>query len=320
MSTYGLTIPLGSIPLREHQEFLKEVERLGYEELWSAEVDGYDAFTPLALASAWVPSMGLGTAIVPAFTRGPGLVAMQAATIAALAPGRFTLGVGSSSNVIVERWNGIEFERPFQRTRDLTRFLKLALSGEKVSQEFESFTIDGFKLAIALEEPPKVLVAALREGMLKMAGREGDGAIINWLSPGDALKVVPIVGAGKRIVARIFVCPNPDADLVRSMGRRAIAAYLNVPVYAEFHRWLGRGEVLGGMWEAWRAGDRKEALAQIPDSVVDDLIVHGSPEECQARIDAYFNAGVDVAALAMMPFGISEVDAVRALAPRARRG
>ena len=63
----------------------------------------------------------------------------------------------------------------------------------------------------------------------------------------------------------------------RAGAKRAIAAYLNVPVYAQFHDWLGRGDVLRPMWEAWQAGDRKQALAAIPDSLVDELIVHGSP-------------------------------------------
>ena len=70
---------------------------------------------------------------------------------------------------------------------------------------------------------------------------------------------------------------------MRAGAKRAIAAYLNVPVYAQFHDWLGRGDVLRPMWEAWQAGDRKQALAEIPDSLVDELIVHGSPEACRAR-------------------------------------
>ena len=102
----------------------------------------------------------------------------------------------------------------------------------------------------ARREPVPILVAALREGMLRLAGREGDGAIINWLSADDVATVAPIVheagdGDAKEIVARIFVAPTDDADTVRGMGRFAIAAYLNVPVYAAFHEWLGRGELLG---------------------------------------------------------------------------
>lgn len=316
MSRYGLTIPLTSLPLTGQRSLIAELEGLGYQELWSSEVDGYDAFTPLVLGSQWAPSMSLGTAIVPAYTRGPAVIAMQSAALASIVPGAFTLGVGSSSNVIVSRWNSIAFDQPFHKTRDLVRFLQLAFSGEKVTQEFDTFAIEGFRLSVVPKTRPEILVAALREGMLKMAGMESDGAVINWLSPTDARRVIPIVGPGKKIVARIFVCPSTDTRVVRAAAKRAIAAYLNVPVYAEFHRWLGRGSELEGMWEAWGAGDRKAALAEIPDSVVDDLVVHGSGEECRRKIDEYFDAGVDVAAIAIMPFGIGEIEAIRELAPR----
>src|SRR5206468_9770899 len=130
------------------------------------------------------------------------------------------------------------------RVRDTVRFLKAALAGEKVSEEYDTFRVKGFRLGRPLPEDvpvPPVLVAALRPGMLKLAGREGDGAIINWLSADDVKTVVPYVGEGKEVVARIFCAPTEDADAARSFGRFAVAAYLNVPVYAAFHEWLGRG-------------------------------------------------------------------------------
>ncbi|MGC8465777.1 MAG: LLM class F420-dependent oxidoreductase [Acidimicrobiales bacterium] len=315
MSTYAMTIPLASKPFHEQREIYESLRSWGYEELWSSEVDGSDAFTPLVVASQCVPELKLGTAIVSSFSRGPATLAMQAASLAALAPGRFSLGIGSSSNVIVENWNAIEFARPYQRTRDVVRFLRAAWSGERIVAEYESFTISGFRLAVVPERPPEILVAALREGMLKLAGREADGAILNWLSPADAAKIVPVVGSGKKIVARIFVCPSSDASLVRKLARRSIAAYLNVPVYAEFHRWLGRTKQLSGMWEAWAQGDRQAALSEISDEVVDDLIVHGTPDQCRERINEYFQAGVDVAAIAILPYGIDEIEAARLVAP-----
>jgi probable F420-dependent oxidoreductase len=316
----GMTAPLPG-HLHTHREKLQELADLGYTDLWSAEADGADAFTPLALAAAWEPRLRLGTAIVPAFTRAPACMAQCVASLADAAPGRFAIGIGSSSNVIVERWNGVPFEEPYRRVRDVVRFLKDALSGEKVAKSYDSFTIQGFKLGVRPEEPPKILVAALREGMLRLAGREADGAIINWLSAEDVTRVAGVVrqfGEDKEIVARIFVCPSEDADAVRAGARFAIAAYLNVPVYAAFHEWLGRGDVLGGMWDAWRAGDRKAALEAIPDAVVDELVVHGSPAECRARIDQYFANGVTTSSLALLPLApYDHWEAVRALSPSA---
>ena len=317
----GMTAPLPG-HLHTHRQKLEELADFGYTDLWSAEADGADAFTPLALAAAWEPRLRLGTAIVPAFTRAPACLAQSVASMADAAPGRFAIGIGSSSNVIVERWNGVPFEEPYKRVRDVVRFLKDALSGEKVSQSYDSFTIQGFKLGVRPEQQPKILVAALREGMLKLAGREADGAIINWLSAEDVARVAEVVrpfGEDKEIVARIFVCPSTDTEAVRAGAKFAIAAYLNVPVYAAFHEWLGRGDALGGMWDAWKAGDRKAALAAIPDSVVDELVVHGSPEQCRARIDEYFANGVTTSSLALMPLApFDHWEAVRALSPSAR--
>jgi probable F420-dependent oxidoreductase len=316
----GMTVPLPG-HLHAQADGLRELADLGYTDIWSSEADGADAFTPLALAAAWEPRLRLGTAIVPAFTRAPACLAQSVASLADAAPGRFAIGVGSSSNVIVERWNGVPFVEPYQRVRDVVRFLKDALSGEKVAKRYDSFEINGFKLGVRPEVPPTILVAALREGMLRLAGREADGAIINWLSADDVTRVAGIVnaqGPDKELVARIFVCPSEQTDHVRAAGRFAIAAYLNVPVYAAFHEWLGRGPALQGMWDAWKAGDRKQALAEIPDSLVDELVVHGSPAECRAKIQRYFDNGVTTSSLAVMPFpGIDHWEAVRALSPSA---
>jgi probable F420-dependent oxidoreductase len=318
----GMTVPLPG-HLHEHRDRLIELADLGYSDIWSAEADGVDAFTPLAMAAAWEPRLRLGTAIVPAFTRSPALMAQSVASLADAAPGRFAFGIGSSSNVIVERWNGVPFVEPYKRVRDMVRFLHEAFSGDKVSTTYDTFKVDGFRLGVRPEIKPSILVAALREGMLRLAGREADGTIINWLSADDVAKVAAVVngaaaGAPREIVCRIFVCPSEDADAVRAAGKFAIAAYLNVPVYAEFHRWLGRGDQLGDMWAAWKAGDRKAAVAAIPDEVVDQLIVHGSMESCRRQIDAYFANGVTTSSLSILPLApIDHGAAVQGLAPTA---
>lgn len=319
----GMTVPLPG-HLHSHRERVIELADLGYTDLWSAEADGADGFTPLALAAAWEQRLRLGTAIVPAFTRAPACMAQSVASMADAAPGRFAIGIGSSSNVIVERWNGVPFENPYKRVRDMVRFLRDALSGEKVSASYDSFTIDGFRLGVRPEVRPPILVAALREQMLRLAGRESDGAIINWLAPEDVPTVAGVVsdaagGERREIVARVFVCPSDNSEVVRSAARFAIAAYLNVPVYARFQEWLGRGPALQGMWDAWAAGDRKAALAEISDEVVDALIVHGDPETCRRRVEQYFDNGVTTVALAVMPFDpdLDHWSAVEALAPTA---
>ena len=298
---YGITIPFTGVPLAEQRALVAGLPAAGYTDAWSSETAEADAFTPLVLASVWAPRLRLGTAIVPVFTRGPATLASSCAALAAIAPGRVAIGLGTSTEIIVNKWNGLPFESPLARVRDTVRFLRAALAGERIRERYETFTVDGFRLRLVPPEPPKLLVAALRPKMLRLAGEEADGAILNWLAPTDVPTVARYVGPGKELAARIFVIADPDPDRARAAARPLLTAYLTVDVYRRFHEWLGRGEALAAMWRAWAAGDRAGAAAAIPDQVVDELVVHGSPEQCRDRVQQYVAAGVTTPVLALVP-------------------
>jgi alkanesulfonate monooxygenase SsuD/methylene tetrahydromethanopterin reductase-like flavin-dependent oxidoreductase (luciferase family) len=138
--------------------------------------------------------------------------------------------------------------------------------------------------------------------MLALAGREADGAILNWLAAADVGRCLAAIGnPASRIVARIFVCPTENAGYARTLGRRLIAAYLSVPAYAEFHRWLGRGPQLERMWQLWQQGERAAATQAVPDELVDALVLHGSPASCRNQVYRYVEAGVQTPVIALLP-------------------
>lgn len=299
-----MTVPLSGVPLADHAPVYAALAAAGFTDLWSSEVAGTDAFTPLALAAAWQPELRLGTAVTPVFTRGPGLLAMSAAALAEAAPGRFALGIGSSSPVLVQDWNGTPFVEPYRRTRDMLRFLRAALRGEAVDERYATFSVRRFRLERPPAVPPPILLAALRPRMLRLAGAEADGVILNWLAATDLPRVLAHLGEqreGFEVAARIFVCPTEDAGYARALGRRLITNYLTVPAYAEFHRWLGRAPVLEPVWRAWAAGDRRGATAAVPDDLVDELVMHGPPEQCRSLVEEYVKAGVATPILALLP-------------------
>jgi probable F420-dependent oxidoreductase len=330
-SRWGFTFPLDAIPLAEHRDVLEEAERLGYTDVWTAEADGTDAFVPIGLAAAWSSNLRLGTAIANVFTRGPALLAMQAATAAEAAPGRFCLGIGSSSPAIVERWNGVPLRRPLERVREVLAFLRAAFAGEKASSD--ALRVRGFRLGRRLAPAPPIYVAALREKMLALAGSQADGVIINWLSPDDVTKAVAVAREAARaagrdpealdVVCRIFVLPTSDRNVARFIGGRAIAGYLTTPVYGAFHQWLGRGDILRPMLDAWQAGDRQAAVQAVPEQVIDDLFVIGDRDQCLDKIEAYCRAGVTTPVLSFLPTSLDPKELaernrslLRELAPR----
>jgi probable F420-dependent oxidoreductase len=226
------------------------------------------------------------------------------------------MGIGTSSQVAVEQWNGIAFSKPYQRSRDMLRFLREALAGGKVTREYETFSVQGFRLDPAPEVAPALALAALRPGMLRLAAAEAGIAITNWLAPKDVPRVRETAGPDCELVARIFVCPTSDVGTARFIGRRMIAAYLTVPVYAAFHQWLGRGDVIAPMLAAWNSGDRKGALEAIPDALVDELVIHGPAERCRERVAEYQAAGLDTPVIAIVPVpGLDLADTIRKLAP-----
>ena len=331
---WSLSVPLEGFSLAEHADIAREAERLGYTDAWSFEVDGVDCFSPLAVVGL-VTRMRVGTAIANVYTRGPATLASSAVGIADIAPGRFCLGIGSGSEPIVESWNGGRFHRPATRVREMAQVLRAALAGERVTFRGETLSVDGFRLSRKPSAPVPIHVAALRAGMLRVAGEVGDGAIINWLSAGDVPKSVEVVREAARkagrdpdaieITARLMINVDPPTPESETGVRRHITAYLNVPVYRAFHEWLGRTEALQPMWDAWSRGDRKAAVTAIPREVVDDLIIRGSMDEIRAHVRRYHAAGVDTAFLSLSTFEQDParkqqvlLDAMRALAPGAR--
>ena len=211
---YGITVPFAAAPARAAGPVVRELADLGYTDFWSSEADGTDGFTPLVLASQWTPDVRLGVAIVPVYTHGPAAARPdQVASLCEAAPGTLRDGRG----LLVQRDRGAMERHPVPGALPphpghgaLPADSPHRCEGHR---DLRDVRIDGFTLRRVPDPQPPILVAGLREGMLRLAGSEGDGAIINWLSADDVATVAPYVhvgGPGKEIVARIFVCPSTE--------------------------------------------------------------------------------------------------------------
>lgn len=287
MERLGLSVPT-ELPLADLPTLARRAEELGYTDAWSMEANALDAFTPLAAVAVVTRRMRLGTAIVPATTRPAGLLAMHAAAMAELAPGRFVLGLGSSTRAIVEGWFGFPFSAPVSRTRQVAQEVQALLAGERVG-------------AMKLQRPANgqvpLYLAALGPGMLRLAGEVAEGVVFFLTGPRIIPRLLEEVGKPVDSVARLIVVPGEGAD-ARMAARRSVVTYALVPYYQRSLERQGFGEEVAAIQMAWLAGDREGACRQVSDAMLDELVLVGSEDRIRDRLEDYRRAGLRTPVLA----------------------
>lgn len=282
----GLSVPVEG--MTGLPDLARTAEAMGWTDAWSMEVRELDAFTPLAVVATVTERLRLGTAIVPAFLRPPGVTAMQAAALAALAPGRFVLGLGSSTRVVVEQWHGVPFpDAPMQATREVADRVHRLLAGDRV---------DGLRLDSPPDGRVPIYLAALGPRMLRLSGEIAGGVVLFLVGPRALPDVLAQAGAADS-VERIFTFPGTGPD-VFAAARRMIVSYALVPYYARSLERQGLGEEVAAIEAAWQAGDRAGAVRCVSDAMVRELTLTGSDEDIAEGLAAYRRAGLRTPVLA----------------------
>jgi alkanesulfonate monooxygenase SsuD/methylene tetrahydromethanopterin reductase-like flavin-dependent oxidoreductase (luciferase family) len=246
---------------------------------------------------------------VGVFTRGPALLAQQAAALADASGGRFALGIGASSDRIVAGWNDTPFERPLSKVSATVDFLGIAFAGER--------TATGFKLEQPPAEPIPIILAALRGKMLRLAVEKAQGAFSNFLPLSGLPRVTEhLQGAPEdfELACRFFCLPGPREE-VEPLARFMFASYATVPVYEAFFRWLGHGEAIDEMVELWAAKDRNGACAAAPWELIEETFILGEPAEMRDRLGAYVEGGITLPVITTVTTPERQGALIEALAP-----
>jgi len=171
-------------------------EKEGFDDLWLADTGGIDPLTLLPALGMHTKKIRIGIAVVPVFTRTPAVLASTAMTISHLVPGRFVLGIGSSSHAMIEGWHGLEFSKPLTRVRETALMLRSMMLGEKSSFEGDVLRSQGYRLSPAPQGEVPLYIGALRGKMLELAGELGDGAVVNLYPREHLPEMVAHIAAG----------------------------------------------------------------------------------------------------------------------------
>jgi len=307
-------------------DWARRAEGMGYESVWIAETGGPDPFVLAGAVAQVTQRMRIGLAVSPVYIRTPATIAAASGTVSQLAPGRFILGVGSSSHAIVENWHGIPFRRPLSRVRETVTVVRAMLSGEKVKLDGKTLRTHGFRLLVPPAGPVPIYIGALRPAMLELAGEVGDGVAVNLFPPEALPNMLEHVAIGARragkdakaleVVCRQQVLVTDDKNGARELFRAALTGYFATPVYNKFAAWYGFEEEAALIAAGFQRGDRELTRKGMTDRFVDSLGIFGSLDECRERLAAYVAAGVTttiVSPLTFDPEGIRRT--IEGLAP-----
>jgi F420-dependent oxidoreductase-like protein len=246
-----------------------------------------DAVTLFAAAAATTKQIGLGTAIVPTYPRHPLALASQALVLEALAPGRFRLGLGPSHRPTIEGMFGLTMNRPLEHLREYLGILRSLLWDGSVDFSGTYFQVKA-QLPAGVEPPKTPLpISALRAGAFRLAGEISDGAL-SWVCPVPYLVNVakPALLEGAKaagrpappLIGHVPVAVGTDREAVRAAARPQLANYGRLPFYQ-------------GMFKD--AGFPVPADNTLPDALLDELVVSGTPDQIAARLHEIQDAGID---------------------------
>jgi probable F420-dependent oxidoreductase len=312
----GLALPLNlALPVKGFVDVAARAEAAGYDRLWVAEAGNNDAFGLLTAVALGTSTVGLATGVVPIYTRTPSLMAQSAGTLQDVSGGRFTLGVGVSSRMIVERWNGVPYDKPLGRIKEYVEVVRGLLAGERLDHDGAYYDVHGYFLMMNNPQPPPpIILGALNPQMLRAGSEVGDGVCLNWIGAHAVAAALDHVRSGPRETTNacfVRVCVTEDVEAVRRWARREVMSYVTVPAYRTAFGVQGWDGVTTKAMELWEAGDRKGAAASLPEEFLDTLVLAGSADDVRARFETFRAAGVDEP-VAFLVSGQTDPAAVRA--------
>ena len=303
-----LSYSLGSLlSIEEVLECSQKLNEIKPEVEWIPETWGMENFSMLGLASKENTFSKIGSSIINIYSRSPSLIAMGASTIDTISNGRLILGLGTSSVPIVENFHGNSFDTPVQRMKEYVEIIRLALQGEKINYSGKIFTLKDFSLLTKpIRKEIPIYLAAINQKMVEMTWDIADGVIF-YLRPKSEMKeTISKMQKKKKIdtTLQIITCIHEDEEKARNRAKKTLSFYIAVgKIYREFLQSTGYSDEVKIINEEYEKNGLDSLQELIPEKMLDDLCIAGTPATAIKKLDAFRDVGIDLPIIQFNPIG-----------------
>lgn len=275
--------------------------------IWVPETWGMENFSMLSAVSSRTSTQKIGSSIINIYSRSPAAIAMGAVTVDTISKGRVILGLGTSSLPIVETFHGYNFEKPLQRMKEYVEIIKMITSGKPINYSGKIFNLKNFTLLIKPQrESIPIYIAAVNEKMVNLTWDIGDGVIF-YLRPKNEMKETIQKMQSKRkidVTCQIITCVSNNTEEAIDRAKKTLAFYISVgKIYREFLAKNGFEKETSNIFEEFKKSGFSSNHELVPDSMLKELAISGTPEECKKQLDVFRQTGIDLPIIQFNPVG-----------------
>ena len=312
MNDTRLSYSLGSLlTIEQILTCSKKLIKFRPDTIWIPETWGMENFSLLGLVSKENIFSKIGSSIINIYSRSPSLIAMGAATLDTVSNKRLILGLGTSSQPIVENFHGYRFEEPINRMKEYVEIIRLILSGKTINYSGKIFSLKDFSLLI---KPPRntipIYLAAVNQKMVELTWEIADGVIF-YLRPKNEIKLTLKKMQNKKKIdtsLQIITCVHDDSEKAINRAKKTVAFYISVgKIYREFLSSNGFQNEAKNIFEEYKKTGLKNNYELVPESMINELCISGTPNECKKQLKQFRETGIDLPIIQFNPIdGVQE--------------
>ena len=301
-----LSYSLGSLlTVNQILHCAKKLNQVKPDVIWIPETWGMENFSMLSASSSVNNFSKIGSSIINIYSRSPTQIAMGAATVDTISNGRLILGLGTSSKPIIENFHGAKFVNPLQRMREYVEIIRLCMSGEKINYTGQLFALENFSLLI---KPSRrnipIYLAAVNQKMIELTWEIGDGVIF-YLRPKNEIKVTLKKMQAKRKIdstLQIITCVDENSEKAVARAKKTVAFYISVgEIYRNFLANNGYKNEIENIYDEYNKSGLKNNYNFVPDRMVKDLCICGTPNEASQQLNEFQETGIDLPIIQFNP-------------------